>query len=79
MPIYEYHCKACDREFELLVLSRDETVACPECGATNLQRLLSIPAGPQRLPSALRHGRALAAREGHFSHYSKAERKKHGL
>jgi putative FmdB family regulatory protein len=43
MPIYEYRCAACDRAFELLV--RSSTVPrCPTCGATELEKLLSLPA-----------------------------------
>jgi putative FmdB family regulatory protein len=43
VPIFEYHCNACGAEFELLV--RSATVpACEKCGATDLQKLLSLPA-----------------------------------
>lgn len=41
MPLFEYRCQACDHQFELLV--RGTTVpACPRCGATTLERLLSL-------------------------------------
>lgn len=43
MPIFEYHCNACDADFEVLV--RSGTVpACAKCGSGNLQKLLSLPA-----------------------------------
>jgi len=42
MPIYEYVCPKCQREFELLVRG-DETAACPECGTTELSKLVSAP------------------------------------
>lgn len=43
MPIFEYHCNACDADFEVLV--RSGTVpACAKCGSANLQKLLSLPA-----------------------------------
>jgi len=43
MPIFEYACKACGREFETLV--RAGTIpACPDCASTVLERLLSLPA-----------------------------------
>lgn len=43
MPIFEYHCNACETDFELLVRSGAEP-ACESCGSTNLQKLLSLPA-----------------------------------
>lgn len=42
MPLYEYACGACHREFELLIRAR-ETLICPTCGGTRLERLLSVP------------------------------------
>ena len=41
VPLYEYACRACAREFEALVRS-DAAAACPGCGSTNLDRLLSV-------------------------------------
>lgn len=43
MPIYEYACSKCSQEFEQLVRN-GEQVACPECGSTRLEKLLSAPA-----------------------------------
>lgn len=43
MPIFEYACKHCRREFETLVRTGD-TPACPGCAGTDLERLLSLPA-----------------------------------
>ncbi|HTT12970.1 MAG TPA: zinc ribbon domain-containing protein [Burkholderiaceae bacterium] len=41
MPIYEYSCHACGREFEALV--RSSTVpACPHCQSTYLEKRLSV-------------------------------------
>jgi putative FmdB family regulatory protein len=39
MPIYEYHCGSCDRDFEKLVFGAEEVV-CPECGS-NVKKLMS--------------------------------------
>lgn len=39
MPLFEYECRACGREFELLVRTGDSP-ACP-CGSTDLEKLLS--------------------------------------
>jgi len=40
MPLYDFHCRRCEHEFEALVRSGDVPV-CPQCGASDLQRLLS--------------------------------------
>lgn len=53
MPIYEYVCDACGREFEHFARSMTESgpMQCPSCKATNIQKKLSIfasaPGGPQ--------------------------------
>ncbi len=43
MPIYEYACRACGREFEILIRAGD-VVSCPGCAGQDLERLLSLPA-----------------------------------
>jgi putative FmdB family regulatory protein len=40
MPLYEYTCLKCKHEFETLVRTGD-TPSCPECGSTELEKLLS--------------------------------------
>ncbi len=40
MPIFEYVCGECDKEFELLVL-HDERVKCPSCDSDHLSKLYS--------------------------------------
>ena len=42
MPVYEYVCNACGKEFEVLLL-RQETAACPSCDSDDLKRILSAP------------------------------------
>jgi|TARA_B110000263_G_scaffold149899_1_gene130059 putative FmdB family regulatory protein len=43
MPIFEYACRDCHNEFELLVLPRDTAdPACPGCQSTALEKQLSI-------------------------------------
>ena len=42
MPIYEYYCETCDREFETLVFRSSDPVACPTCSTDNVQRVLSV-------------------------------------
>ena len=37
MPLFEYACQACEREFEALVRGH-ETPECPSCHSTKLER-----------------------------------------
>ena len=42
MPIYEYKCKACEHKFDKLQkISDDPLTDCPECGASELVKLVS--------------------------------------
>ena len=41
MPIYEYHCRQCANEFELLVLKGSPVPACPSCQSQDIEQLLS--------------------------------------
>jgi putative FmdB family regulatory protein len=41
MPIYEYRCGGCGQKFETLVRTGD-TPACPSCGSTDLEKLISM-------------------------------------
>jgi putative FmdB family regulatory protein len=45
MPIYEFRCPSCEEHFEELVRGSDQPVACPSCGGTAVERLLSVFAG----------------------------------
>jgi putative FmdB family regulatory protein len=41
MPLYEYQCRACAHQFELLVRS-GTVLACPACSGADLERCLSL-------------------------------------
>jgi putative FmdB family regulatory protein len=41
MPIYEYACQDCGREFETLVRG-GQTPQCPGCASTQLDKKLSV-------------------------------------
>ncbi len=73
MPIYDFLCTKCDLEFELLVRGADAPV-CPECGASQVKKLLSLPAVQGKTKEMLAGARRQAAREGHFSNYASSER-----
>jgi putative FmdB family regulatory protein len=45
MPIYEYTCNQCGKEFEYLVRGQ-ERATCPDCGSADLEKRLSVPATP---------------------------------
>ena len=42
MPIFEYRCGDCDREFEAFVTA-ERTAECPACHGANLVKQLSTP------------------------------------
>ncbi len=44
MPLYEYVCKKCNQQLELLVRGSEQP-QCPHCESDQLTRLLSVPAG----------------------------------
>ena len=37
MPIFEYHCSKCDKDFEVLVLGNDK-VTCPTCNGKKVKK-----------------------------------------
>jgi len=50
MPIFEFRCADCGREFDALCRSADmRKVECPACGGTHLARLISSFAVSRRL------------------------------
>jgi putative FmdB family regulatory protein len=41
MPTYDYHCDACEHEFELFQsITAEPEKKCPECGKKKLRRLI---------------------------------------
>jgi putative FmdB family regulatory protein len=73
MPLYDYHCDACDRQFELLIRSTD-VPACPTCGTSQIKRLISTIAPAGKAKAVAGSMRAAAAREGHLSNFTRSER-----
>ena len=57
MPLYEYQCRSCDHQFELLV--RESTkLECPKCTGTELDKQLSVFAVSAPASAARAHGRS---------------------
>lgn len=42
MPIYEYRCRGCGKEFETYVPARSTAVTCPGCRSGDIARKLSV-------------------------------------
>jgi len=42
MPIYEYRCNQCEREFERYVQTSQAAVECPACQSARVTRRLSV-------------------------------------
>lgn len=75
MPIYVYLCRGCAQDFELLVRS-DTVPTCPTCGNRELEKRVSLTAPAGKSAGVISGIRAQAAREGHLSNYSAAERRR---
>jgi putative FmdB family regulatory protein len=73
MPIYDYRCNACGCAFELLV--RGGTMPqCKQCASPAVERQVSLTAPQGTSAAIIASGRRAAAREGHLSHYSRADK-----
>ena len=57
MPIFEYSCKGCGKEFEALVRPNTPAPVCPACSSADLEKLISKPA----IKSESTHALALKA------------------
>ncbi len=73
MPLYSFHCAACDKDFEML-MRFDDTPVCPACGGADMGRLASRVAPELKSDAIKKSWRAKAAREGDLSNFSKTER-----
>jgi putative FmdB family regulatory protein len=66
MPTYEYHCKACGREFEAVQKMTDpDLVKCEVCGKDELEKLISwTSVGSDTWRTALKSDNAKEAFKG---------------
>lgn len=42
MPIFEFRCQKCGKEFEELILPSDSRITCPDCKGEEVEKLISI-------------------------------------
>jgi putative FmdB family regulatory protein len=43
MPIFEYKCKKCEKEFERLVFAGEEkNISCPDCNSLDVIKKMSV-------------------------------------
>lgn len=57
MPIYEYRCPSCHHLFEELVRSASggDSVKCPKCGKSRVERRLSVFSAREASPRPSSH------------------------
>lgn len=69
MPLYEYSCRDCGHEFEVLqrMGERGDELRCPACGAVGAERRLSTFAGRASSPGAAAAGPAPGCGAGGFT------------
>ncbi len=72
MPLFEYRCLSCDNQFELLIRGSAVPV-CPSCGATTLERLISMFAASSE-ESQMRNREALGAQQRRRAQANQMER-----
>jgi len=41
MPLYEFKCEDCGKQYEELVINSDAPVKCPKCGSEKTRKLVS--------------------------------------
>jgi putative FmdB family regulatory protein len=68
MPIYDFHCPSCDTTVELMV-KMDARPACPNCGAGEMDKMISRIAPQLKSPGLKKAMRAQARKEGHLSNF----------
>ena len=58
MPIYEFKCLECETFFEILVMSKRESVemVCPKCNAEHIERVISTANHAINAASGTRQG-----------------------
>ena len=73
MPLYDFHCDACDEPFEAMV-SPGATAPCPKCGAPETRRIYTPPA-TSRTPGM----RGAAAQRSNDTRRAREEKRQEGF
>ncbi len=73
MPLYDFHCEACDNTFEA-VTPPGASAPCPQCGAAEARRVWSAPA-TSRTPGL----RGAAASRSNATRRAREERRQEGF
>jgi putative FmdB family regulatory protein len=73
--MFDFHCSACDHDFEALVRS-GETPVCPECQSAALEKRVSRISPAGKIEGIRMAHRRVAAAQGHFDHYSPSDKAK---
>jgi len=74
MPIFEYACKSCAKEFEALVRPNTVAPSCPACQSHELDKLISIPAVKSESTHALALGAAKKRDAKQANHNARVQR-----
>ena len=74
MPMFEYACKSCGKEFEALVRPNTAAPSCPACQGSELDKLISIPAVKSESTHALALGAAKKRDAGQANHTARVQR-----
>jgi putative FmdB family regulatory protein len=80
MPLFDFRCRGCGREFEALIRSQDTVApACPACQSADLERLLptfavSSAEKTQVAADKKRHKEAAVGRRDNIAKDIEAER-----
>ncbi|HID03432.1 MAG TPA: zinc ribbon domain-containing protein [Desulfobacterales bacterium] len=58
MPIYEFHCESCGKNFESLVMiaSALDSVTCKHCKSSNIKKMISATNSPSTTSNAIPAG-----------------------
>ncbi len=74
MPMFEYACKSCGKEFEALVRPNTAAPSCPACQGSELDKLISIPAVKSESTHALALGAAKKRDTSQANHNARVQR-----
>ncbi len=51
MPLFEYHCEACNKTFEKMTKVQEDNMPCPDCGKASPKAVSVFAASSCSAPS----------------------------